>query len=195
MASARRKLPTHMTVDEFIAWTGDGTAAKYELIDGELRAMAPATTTHGSIQATLSRLLGDALLKAERRCRAITEPGVAVRINSRANMRIPDMGVTCSPDIAGQVTMPEPLLLVEIMSPGNKADTMTNVWAYTTIPSLHEILVVQSTRIEAQLYRRQSDGSWPEEPETIGVNDLLRLESAGLSVPLKNIYALTYLDV
>ena len=195
MTSAQRKLPTHMTVDEFIAWTGDGTAAKYELVDGELRAMAPATTTHGSMQATLSRLLGEALMKAKRRCRVLTEPGVAVRNNSRANMRIPDIGITWSADNAGQVAMPEPVLLVEIMSPSNKADTMINVWAYTTIPSLNEILVVQSTRIEAQLYRRQSDDSWPEEPETVGATDHLNLDSARLSVPLKNVYALTYLDV
>ena len=43
------KLPPPMTVDEFIAWPGDGTATKYELVDGALRAQDPASDTHGTI--------------------------------------------------------------------------------------------------------------------------------------------------
>jgi hypothetical protein len=45
MSSAiRREAPHHMTVDEFIAWAG---ADRWELVDGEPRAMAPASATHG----------------------------------------------------------------------------------------------------------------------------------------------------
>ena len=47
-AVRRRKAPHHMTVDEFIGWAGDG---RWELVDGEPRAMAPASATHGIIQA------------------------------------------------------------------------------------------------------------------------------------------------
>ena len=46
--AVRRKAPHHMTVDEFIAWVGDG---RWQLVDGEPRAMAPASATHGIIQA------------------------------------------------------------------------------------------------------------------------------------------------
>ena len=57
----RRKAPHHMTVDEFIAWAGDG---RWQLVDGEPRAMAPASATHGIIQAnigyTLTRHLREA---------------------------------------------------------------------------------------------------------------------------------------
>ena len=47
----------------------------------------------------------------------------------------------------------EPVLLVAILSPSNEAETRANIWAYTTIPSVQELLIVHSTRIEAELLR------------------------------------------
>jgi hypothetical protein len=44
----RHKTPHHITVDEFIAWAPDD---RWELIDGSPRAVAPASATHGMIQA------------------------------------------------------------------------------------------------------------------------------------------------
>ena len=37
MTSARQKIPSVMTADEFIAWPGDGVGGRYQLVDGELR--------------------------------------------------------------------------------------------------------------------------------------------------------------
>ncbi len=195
MASARRKAnqPIEpMTVDEFIAWD-DGEGGKYQLVDGEVRAMSPASTTHGKIQATLAKLLDNHLDAPGVRCSVLTEPAVKTRIRAKKNMRVPDLGVTCMPDTAGRVDLPDPILLIEIMSPGNQKDTWDNVWAYATIPSVREILIVQSTRIEAQLLRRQADGSWPPEPVLIPSDGTLELGSIAFSVPLSQVYAKTYL--
>ncbi len=181
-----------MTVDEFIAW-GDGEGGKYQLVDGEVRAMSPASTTHGTIQADLAKRLSNHLDIPGGRCRVLIEPAVQTRIRAKKNMRVPDLGVTGTADAAGQIALPDPLLLIEIMSPGNQKDTWDNVWAYATIPSLREILIVQSTRIEAQLLRRQADGSWPQEPDLILLDGVLGLSSIDFSVPLSQVYAKTYL--
>ena len=85
------------------------------------------------------------------------------------------------------------MLLIEILSPGNTADTWDNVWSYTTIPSVREIVVVHSTRILVELLRRGADGHWPEEPEEIGADGVLRLESIVFSCPLSDVYARTHL--
>jgi Uma2 family endonuclease len=195
MSSARRKrapAPAPMTVDEFIAWD-DGRGGKYQLVDGEVRAMSPASTTHGRIQATISGLIRNHLDVPGGRCGVLTEPAVQTRIRARSNLRVPDLGVSCTPDAAGQIALPDPILLIEIMSPGNKKDTWDNVWAYTTIPSVREIAIIQSTRIEALLLCRQADGSWPADPELIGAEAALVLSSIGLSMPLASAYAKTYL--
>jgi hypothetical protein len=74
------------------------------------------------------------------------------------------------------------VLLVEILSPSNEAQTWRNVWTCTTIPSVTEILAVRSTRIEAELLRRLPDGNWPKQPEIFGSGDRLTLASIGLSL-------------
>jgi Uma2 family endonuclease len=89
--------------------------------------------------------------------------------------------------------VPEPILLVEVLSPSNEVETWANIWAYTTIPSVIEILVVSSTKIEAELLRRRDDGSWPEIPEHIGADDDLRLASVDFSIVLREIYRTTAL--
>jgi Uma2 family endonuclease len=127
------------------------------------------------------------------KCRVVTEPGVATRVRANINLRVPDLGVTCTPDAPGQQTLPDPVLLIEILSPGNTADTWDNVWSYTTIPSVQEIAVVHSTRILVELLRRGSDGHWPAEPEEIGPGDTLQLASIAFSCPLSAVYAQTHL--
>ena len=115
------------------------------------------------------------------------------RIRSHINLRVPDLGVTRTADAPGQQTLPDPIALIEVLSPGNAADTWDNVWAYTTIPSVREIAVVHSTRVLAEVLRRGADGHWPAEPEAIGGEDMLRLESIGVAFALREAYAQTHL--
>jgi hypothetical protein len=56
-----------------------------------------------------------------------------------------------------------------------------------------EILIVSSTKIEAELHRRRRDGSWPETPDRIGADADLKLESVDFSVVLRDIYRTTAL--
>ncbi|MGH7212374.1 MAG: Uma2 family endonuclease, partial [Acetobacteraceae bacterium] len=161
-------------------------------IDGEPVAMAPASQRHGAIQGELGALLRNHLVAARSPCRIVIEPGIVPHVRAAQNFRIPDLGVTCSPDETG-VMVSDPMLLIEIMSPNNEAETWANVWAYTTIPSVREILIVHSTRIEAELLRRRDDGNWPETPATIRPPAALELASVGFTTPLAAFYRTTAL--
>jgi hypothetical protein len=79
-------------------------------------------------------------------------------------MRVPDLGVSCTPDAPGQQALPDPVVLIEILSPGNARETWENLWSYTTIPSVLEIAVVHPTRMLVEMLRRGTDGHWPEGP-------------------------------
>ncbi len=193
MTTARRPLPPRMTVDDFLDWPGDGTTKRYQLVDGEPRAMGPASATHGVIQARLASLITRRLDETRSPCLVATEPAVMPRLRANMNLRVPDIGVTCTPIERGQIALPDPVLLVEILSPGNEADTWENVWAYSTIPSVQEILVVHSTRVAAELLRRNPDLAWPEAPEAIGSDGTLRLESIDLACSLVELYTGTHL--
>jgi Uma2 family endonuclease len=186
MSALPKPALSRITVEEFLDWPGDGTGRKFQLIDGEPQAMAPASTTHGRIQATLARLLGNHLVGSG--CYVVIEPGVIPRIRSHANMRIPDLAVTCEADDPGIHAMIEPVLLVEILSVSNEPETRANVWTYTTIPTVREILLVRSTHIAAELIRRDPDGSWPANPQQIAAEDPLVLESLDFCCPLTAVY-------
>jgi Uma2 family endonuclease len=185
--------PLRMAVAEFLKWPGDGRAKHYQLVDGEVRAMAPASVTHGTIQATLARLIGNRLDETASPCRVVAEPAVVPYFQAGFNLRVPDLGVTCSEIPPGELMLPDPVLLIEILSPSNEADTRANVWAYASIPSVREILIVHSTQVAAELLRRQTDGNWPKEPRNLARGDTLRLESIGLTCSLIDLYARTHL--
>ena len=122
----------------------------------------------------------------------VVAPGVIPHVQAAHNMRVPDMAVICSGVGLGDAALTDPVLIVEILSPSNHYETWANVWTYTTIPSVREILVLRSVSIGADILRRQPDGSWPQEPESITAGDLV-LDSIGFRTPLADIYRTTRL--
>ena len=191
MTAALELPPRRMTVAEFLSWDPeDGTGALWQLRDGEPEMMAPATDAHGSVQSELSFLPTAHLRASGSRCRVVANPGVVPRVRSDRNMLIPDIGITCAPP-STERALPEPVVLIEILSPSNEAETRANVWAYTTIPSVAEIAMVGSTEVSAEVLRRRPDGSWPERPEAVGPGGELRFESIGFAAPLLAAYATT----
>jgi len=180
------RLPARMTAAEFLAWNPGG-AQRFELVDGIPRAMAPAAIIHGFLQNELGSRLRIHLRARNSACSVIANPGVVPRLMPDHNFRIPDLGVTCSPLTPTQTMLDEPVLLVEILSPGNQPKTWSNVWAYTTIPTVRELLVLHTSRVAADILRRTGDGGWPQRfaPAADGV---LSLETLGFQVPLAELY-------
>jgi Uma2 family endonuclease len=176
-----------MTAAEFLAWSPGGNQ-RFELVDGAPRAMAPTAIIHGFLQNELGSRLRLHLRAQNSACSVIANPGVVPRLMPDHNFRIPDLGVTCSPLVPTQTILADPVLLVEILSPGNQPETWSNMWAYTTIPSVRELLVLHTSRIAAEILRRADDGNWPQrfEPASDGV---LALASLGFQLPLAELYA------
>jgi Uma2 family endonuclease len=107
--------------------------------------------------------------------------------------RIPDLAVACDSDDRGLRALTEPTLIVEILSPSNEAETRESVWAYTTIPTVHEILLIRSTRIGAEMLRRQEDGMWPANPENLGADAVLQFDCIEFACSLAALYEGTHL--
>ena len=180
-----------MTVAEFLAWEAPG-GDRWQLVDGEPQAMAPANRTHNAILGELGALIRNHLLEQNSPCSVVPAPGVIPRVRADTNYRIPDIAVTCSDYQEEEYDLTDPVLLVEILSPRNRAETWTNVWAYTTMPSVQEILILHSAQFGAELLRRNPDGSWPAQPVTIDDGDM-ELASIGFRVRLVALYRTTRL--
>lgn len=189
--SSAFKIPVRMSVAEFLAWEPvDGQA--WQLVDGEPVAMAPTNRTHGALQNELGSLIRNHLAAQARPCSVIAQPGIVPHVQATHNFRIPDLAVTCSDYTTEESAVADPMLIVEILSMSNRSETWANVWTYTTIPSVREILVLHTVSVTADLLRRRPDGTWPKEPETIQGGDLT-LDSIGFTLPLIDVYRTTRL--
>jgi Uma2 family endonuclease len=193
LARATPVEPPAITVEEFLRWQGGKAGVVYELVEGAIRAQDAASDTHGTVHTRLVTALTQHLDRVRPGCRVVTGAGVRPRLRGRWNYRVPELAVTCTPNRADVHEVPEPILIVEVLSPSNARDTWSNVALYASLPSVTEILVVHSTRIGAELLRRQSDGSWPTEPEPIAAGGRLELACIGLELPLGDVYRGTHL--
>jgi len=189
---ARKPLP-HMTADDFLAWPGDGTGRTFQLVDGEVRPVSPAARTHSVIQARLVLLLGRAIDEAALALQIGTEAVVRPRLDGAMNIRVPDIVVAPMTDERGEQMVPDPVLVIEVLSPGNEDDTRDNIRTCATLPSVREMAVLSSTRVRAEVHRRLPDGSWAPDPEIVEVGGRLRFETVALDASLAQAYATTYL--
>jgi Uma2 family endonuclease len=176
-----------LTVDDFQDWEPPPGMEdlRWELVDGEPVAMAPPGVNHGAIQGMASFLLIQHLLIRRPNCRLIVTPGVIPQLRSRFNERIPDLAVSCGAFTDGR-SLADPVLLVEILSPSNEAKTRANAWAYATIPSVQEVLILGSTSVWAEVLRQGE-----ETPVILTGSDILRLNSIGYEGPVADFYATT----
>jgi Uma2 family endonuclease len=191
--AAAIQFPGPMMLEAFLKWDSPG-GFLWQLLDGVPVAMSPPAPLHGAIQAEVARLIGNHLLERGSSCLVITTPGVVPRRQPDRNFLIPDLAVTCSAaDMAGKA-LRDPVLLIEILSPSNHAETWANVQRYKTIPALREILVIHTSRAGVDLLRRADDDTWPEQPPRID-DGTFTLSSIGLTLPLAALYRGTGLAV
>ena len=155
--------------------------------------MAPGGRVHGSLQAEIARLIGNWLLDHHPGCVVVTEPGIIPRMSARDNYRIPDLAVTCSPDRDERQDVENPVVIIEILSPSNRAQTWRNVWAYGAIPSVAEIVVVHSDMVKALTLCRQPDGNWPASATELKPGDQLAIRSLGFETSVSSLYRTTRL--
>lgn len=191
-AATKAALPK-MTVDEFLDWDSTGHVGKLELVEGQVRAMSPASGTHALVQGNIAGLLWAAFRTRKSPCRVGTEAPISPRIHANDNVRAPDLAVTCAP-VSADKLFPAPVLIVEVLSPSNQRETWESIRALASVPSLKEILVVDSEKRWAEIFRREADGGWPQHGQSRLEGDgTIDLESIGVSFTFDDVYEGTHL--
>jgi Uma2 family endonuclease len=176
-----------LTVEEFLdACPND--QRHYQLFDGIIVAMAPPATPHQIIAGRLSGEIYASLSAKRPECFVRPQAGIAPRgLQGRDHFET-DLTVSCAPldrDVRGIVA--DPLLIVEVLSPStDRDDVFIKLPAYQRIPSLQEILYLETERIGATVYRRTEDG-W-QTLEIGGLDARLQLGTVGLDIALGTLY-------
>lgn len=181
------KKPALMTIDEFRR-TEFGDERRWELIDGVPVAQAYPSPAHSAVQLALGSEIRSALRRRGSPCRAMTEVGIRPAFDPTHNYRVADVAVTCEPFDRDAKDTREPVLLVEVLSPSNEAEQRAKLHVYAAIPSVREILFIDSRQPRAELHRRDAAGRWPDGPTVLEATDMLELDTAGLRLPLAELY-------
>jgi Uma2 family endonuclease len=173
-----------MTVDEFLGWE-DGTDTRYQLLDGAPVAMAPPAPRQGMLALALAAELRSAV-RSRRPCLAQVEAGIA-RPEQEDTCYVADLAVTCDPPQPGDRLIRDPILIVEILSPGTAAfDRQTKVPDYRRIESVQEILLIDSESLFAEVLRRSGE-QWITEVVR-GPAGILSLASIPLTISMAELY-------
>jgi Uma2 family endonuclease len=192
MTKAKRKSDdgeNFVTAEQFMAMSDDRLGRKAQLIAGEVVLMSPPSEVHARIVSNLSGLIRDQLRAKGSDCVPLTDVGVNPGPDRQHNVRVPDLLLTCGPSKPGRYFVEAPILICEVLSPRNARRTRDSLWAYALIPSVAEIVLLDSRRATMVIFRRNALGHWTDEPQSlIGKDSVFLLSSINLNARLADVY-------
>ena len=146
-----------MTVDEFLVWA-EGREGRWELFNGVPYPMVPEGVGHGEVRFATQTALLRACRRADQPCHMLPR-GVGVRASPYA-MHIPDALVYCGPELPNDaIEVPNPVILVEVISRSRKIDAALKLTGYFSLPSVHHYLIVDPEGPPVIHHHRQEDGT------------------------------------
>ena len=169
-----------LTVEQFLAWER-GQELRYEFDGVRVVAMTGGTLEHSAIATNLVEALRRRLKQP---CRAFRGD---VKILAAGSVRYPDAVVTCSPTVRGADTVPDPVVVFEILSTSTASvDRVTKNEEYRTTPSIQRYVMLEQTRVAATVFARAGE-SWTG---TVTTGDaVLAMPEIGAELPLRELYA------
>ncbi len=192
-----------MTMDEFLAWEMrqegrheyvDGVIYALDDIESEytgcvIRDMSGASFDHNAIVFNLSGAVSNRL--QGKPCRGFTS-SQKIRAKDDAPIFYPDIGIYCGkPKLGAENALLNTVAIFEVLSPSTERhDRVKKYHHYRQIETLREYFLVYQDTARIEAFRRTEDGGWDSVRYTAytGLDDTLIVESAGIAIPLNEIY-------
>ena len=172
-----------ISVDEYLKAEKDGEV-RHEYVGGEIYAMTGASARHALITgAFLTLLLPHARQKG---CQLFAnDMKVHVRTAGEDAFYYPDLLLSCDPEDRAEYYRERPCLIVEVLSEATeRTDRREKRYAYTTLPSLREYVLVSQDRPRIDIYRRTQE-DWVHETVDQGS---FHLDCLDMEVALEAVY-------
>ncbi|GAC1390826.1 MAG: Uma2 family endonuclease [Ktedonobacteraceae bacterium] len=179
-----------ISLETFFALVESDPEHRYEYIDGYAYMMTGGTPDHSIIGANLNRILGERLRK--RPC-IVYNSDVYIELADATNCLCPDASVSCDRrDYHATKVIHHPCVVAEVLSPATKAhDRGIKSELYQNIPTVQEILFIDTQVMRIQRYRRETD-YWTMHNFT--QDDTVELISLGIHFPVAEAYEKTTFD-
>ncbi len=169
-----------MNLAEFLDWA-QHSEGKYELVRGEVFAMAPGNLHHARAKLATVNALSAAIKRAGKPCEALIDgPGVALGDES---CYIPNVSVYCGERAPGTfLLVPDPMIVVEVLSPSSeRLDKAGKLADYFSIPSIAHYLIIDLKRRHVIHHSRGEGGIIPTRIVTEG--DIV-LDPPGITIAM-----------
>jgi Uma2 family endonuclease len=176
--------PNFVSVEDYLA--AEATSdVRHEYLGGLVYAMAGETTDHNTITLNLAFAIRQHL--KGRPCRLYTSD---IRVNfdlrNEEYFYYPDVVVTCDRRDTDKRFVRHPKLIIEVLSESTeRVDKREKFFAYTSMASLEEYVLVEQAAREISVFRRAN--GW-KATKVSGVKAKLLLKSLKLSLPLSTVY-------
>jgi len=173
------KLSKPQTLGEFLAWERR-QELRYEFDGWHTVAMTGGTVDH----AVITDNAADALRRRLKPpCRAFTRH---LKVLAAGSVRYPDVVVTCSPVDGSSDTLPNPVVVLEVLSPSTAAvDRLVKNEEYRNTPSIQRYIMPEQGRIGATMFARVGD-AWIG---TVMLGDAtVEMPEIDVAVPLAEFY-------
>lgn len=181
-------LPLHQLTEEEYLLFEEQSTERHEYYGGQIFAMAGGSVEHALVASNANRSIGNALLHKD--C-IILGSDLRIQIEAVGLYTYPDLSIICGPINrykARKDTITNPVVIIEVLSPDTESYDRGEKFAfYRELPTLEEYILIASTRMLAEHYRRQDSGQWLltiyNKPE-----DAVAIESIGERIPLAELY-------
>jgi Uma2 family endonuclease len=173
--------PRRMNVAEFLEWAAAQPRGRYELVRGEVVAMAPERARHSLTKLAVAVALREAVKRAGLPCTVFPD-GMTVIIDNE-HSREPDAAVQCGVATNLDSTILEaPLIVVEITSPSSERDdTGEKLVEYFSVASIHHYLIVNPTK---KVVIHHARGQGGDISTRISSSGEISLTPPGMAVPV-----------
>jgi Uma2 family endonuclease len=171
---------TSLSIDDYLVLEQTATI-RHELVDGQLYAMVGATDTHNLIVQGLAVALWYRLRGSG--CRVFTE---TVKVRTGANIRYPDIFVTCAASDSDPLIKTQPVLIAEVLSDATRRrDWNEKRDEYLQVESLRHYLLLEQSSVHGHCWTR-TDSAWAL--DHVEANGEFELAAFDCKIPLQEIY-------
>jgi Uma2 family endonuclease len=174
----------YVTVEDYLA-AEEQSEVRHEYLGGLVYAMAGETRDHNRIVGNLYRKLSDHLRDGP--CQLyMSDVRVNFDLKRDEYYYYPDLVVTCDKRDDHPRFIRFPRIIIEVLSPSTeRVDKREKFFAYTTVESLEEYVLVAQDAREVIIARRANE--WRKEVVS-GPEAVATLASLGCMLPLSAIY-------
>ena len=176
-----------MTVDEFMPWAADERETRYELVFGEVFAMASECPVHDRIRLDVLQTLENAI-RERGLSYGVFSGTMAVQV-SRSTVLRPDVSIRCGEPVDPETTMiSDPIVVAEVVSPlTKKRDRNVKMAEYFRLQSTRHYLLIDSKSRTVEHHYLQDEGAIVTSVLRGGA--VLRLEPPGIALALDAVFA------